>query len=314
MSLHNDTTLYFSADREERLDRFLARVLPEHSRTKLSKHIEDGGVLVDGKKRKPSFLLNPGMKVEVSPLPRPLPHLLKPVQMPIEVLYEDEYLLVVNKPAGISVHPSPTSEEPTLVQGLLARIHSLSSLGGSFRPGIVHRLDKDTSGLLLVAKNDFIHRALQEGIQQKRIQRIYRVWVRGSPPDKTFTLRSYLGRHPKHRQKRAVVTEHAPDARLAVTHCRVLQTIDSISESECTLETGRTHQIRVQLASAGLPVLGDTIYGVSYPGLDRMALHAWKLIFFHPVTKELIEITSSPPNYPFLCTKKHHAQNSGRDV
>ncbi|HWP31579.1 MAG TPA: RluA family pseudouridine synthase [Fimbriimonadales bacterium] len=306
-NLHKDETLYFSADREERLDRFLARVLPEHSRTKLTKHIEQGGVLVDGKKRKPSFLLQPGMTAQVSPLPKPSPHRLEPIPMPIDVLYEDEYLLVVNKPAGISVHPSPTSKEPTLVQGLLARIQSLSSLGGSFRPGIVHRLDKDTSGLLLVAKNDFIHRALQEAIQQKRIQRIYRVWVRGSPPNKSFTLRSYLGRHPKHRQKRAVVSEHAPDARLAITHCKVLQTIDSISELECTLETGRTHQIRVQLASAGFPVLGDPIYGVSYPGLDRMALHAWKLIFIHPVTKKRIEIESPLPDYPFLHKEKNHA-------
>jgi len=299
MSLHEDSILYFNADKKERLDRFLARVLPEHSRSKLTKHIESGGVLVDGVKRKASFLLRPGMKVHVSPLPKPHPHHLEPIRMPIEVLYEDEYLLVVNKPAGIAVHPSPTSREPTFVQGLLARIHSLSALGGEYRPGIVHRLDKDTSGLLLVAKSDFIHRALQEGIQQKTIQRIYRAWVRGIPPNQIFTLRSYIGRHPKHRQKRAVVSEHAPDARLALTHCRVLRTIGSISELECTLETGRTHQIRVQLASAGFPILGDTIYGVYYPGLDRMALHAWKLIFTHPFSKKHIEIESSLPSYPF---------------
>ncbi|MCH8274683.1 MAG: RluA family pseudouridine synthase [Armatimonadetes bacterium] len=293
-----------TADRTERLDRFLARSLPEHSRTRLAEHVAAGRVRVNGRPRKPGFRLEPGMTVSVEPIPdRPLQDL-APVEMPLDAVYEDRWLLVVNKPAGLAVHPSPTSRGPTLVHALLARSHSLSREGGAFRPGIVHRLDKGTSGLLLVAKTDAVHRALQTAIQQKRVRRIYRAWVRGRPEQEQFVIRCFLGRHPKHRKKRAVVSKAASDAREAVTRCRLIGSwrekgtgarAVAVSELECELETGRTHQVRVHLASVGLPVLGDPVYGVAHPGLEHPALHSARLEFKHPVTGLELLLEAPPP-------------------
>lgn len=291
----------YIADRVERLDRFLANLMPAYSRARLAHHIAIGGVRVDGKQRKASFRLQPGMRVDVTPVEAKPIQLLEPAPIPLNVRYEDEHLLVVNKPAGLAVHPSPTLEEPTLVHALLARQHPLSQSGGAYRPGIVHRLDKATSGLLLVAKTDFVHRALQHGIQEKAVRRIYRAIVRGEPPRQEFTIRSYLGRDPRNRKRQAVVEAGASGARLAITNCKVMQVFGPdrfdlpATEIECELETGRTHQIRVHLASVGLPILGDPLYGVKSKHFESQALHAFRLEFDHPMTGEHLCLISQPP-------------------
>ncbi len=301
----------FYADRRERLDRFLTRKLPQHSRSRLARHIAEGKVLVDGLPRKPSFQLERGMRVSVLPLEDKPPQTLLPVPVNFEVVYEDNYFLVINKPPGLLVHPSPTSREPTLVQGLLARGAPLSTGEAPYRPGIVHRLDKGTSGLLLVAKKDAVHRALQTALQAGRIRRWYCVWVEGEMKEKTKTIQTYLGRHPKNRMKRAVVPPTAPDARLAITHCEKMKewhiphpnrkrTV--ITQIHCRLQTGRTHQIRVHLAYAGLPVLGDALYGVPFPLLTRPALHSWQLHLEHPISGKPLNFEAPfPSDLQTLC-------------
>lgn len=288
-------SMRFIADKKQRLDAFLSEKVPDQSRSKLSKHIESGGAKVDGKQRKPSFILTVGSVVEVDEIPETTAHTLEPVDIPLEIVYEDDWLLVVDKPAGLSVHPSPTSNEPTLVHALLARQHALSTEGGDYRPGIVHRLDKGTSGLLLVAKNDKVHRQLQVDIQSKKVTRKYLALVRGKPNMEKFTIRSYLGRHPKFRKKFAVVPENAPGARLSITHCQLKRVISEkppICLLECVLETGRTHQIRVHLASIGLPILGDKEYGVQWEDFEHQALHAYQIELKHPVSGENLMLTS----------------------
>lgn len=284
-----------TADRTERLDRFLARVLPDQSRTRLAEHIADGRVLVAGEARKPSFRLKPGMEVLVEEIPeRPLPEL-RPEPISLEILYEDQQLLVVNKPAGLAVHPSPTSRHPTLAHALLAHSASLSTVGGEFRPGIVHRLDKDTSGAMLIAKTDSVHRKLQAQIQSRIAHRVYWAWVSGAPNEPIFTVRTFIGRHPKDRKRRAVVSAFAPDAREAITHCKLLLESEGISLLECSLETGRTHQIRVHLAHLRLPLLGDMVYGVAHPLVGRQALHARAISFVHPLSGESISLQAPLP-------------------
>lgn len=283
------------SDQVERLDRFLAQVMPDESRTRLSEHIASGGVRVDGVIRKASYRLRPGSVVEVASIPAREPPALAPWDFPLNVVYEDEWLLVVDKPAGLSVHPSGSSKEHTLVHALLARSHGLSTASGGFRPGIVHRLDKDTSGLLLVAKTDSAHRLLQRAIYDRKVNRIYWAWVRGRPRSDAFEIRSYLGRHPKDRKKQAVLPFGSSGARLAVTHCRLLCAVGDTSLIECKLETGRTHQIRVHLASVGLRLLGDTVYGVLDSRVTRQALHARYLSLQHPITKTSLSFTSEIP-------------------
>ncbi|MDQ2986024.1 MAG: RluA family pseudouridine synthase [Armatimonadota bacterium] len=288
--------MQFKADASERLDLFLVRMLPQESRSSVARAITAGEVTVDRILRKASYKLSVGEVVTFDPPAGAEPLGLKPSGRHIDVLFEDEYLLVVDKPSGLSTHPSPTSEEPTLVHALLSLSSPLSSEAGAYRPGIVHRLDKNTSGLLLVAKNDLVHRKLQAAIQRKEVVRAYWAWVRGVPKKKAFAVRSYIGRHPQDRKKHAVLSESTPGARLAVTNCSLVLSAQGISKLECLLQTGRTHQIRVHLAAVGLPILGDPTYGVAHEGLDRQALHAVRLEFAHPITGRSIVLTSSPPD------------------
>lgn len=286
----------FVADGTERLDVFLARAVPNQSRSRIAQLISGGHVLVDGRARKPSFKLEQGMLVSLQEPPKTAAPTPRRADAPaLEILFEDEHLLVVNKQAGVSVHPSPTSNEPTLTDGLLLYSHKLSTLGGDFRPGVVHRLDKDTSGALLVAKTDEVHRALQNAIQKREVKRAYYAWVPAKPDKDEFTIRCYIARHPKNRQKMAVVDENTTGARLAITHCKFIGGAQGVYVLECSLETGRTHQIRVHLASIGLPVIGDKVYGRSWPGLERQALHAARIEFTHPATGKRVEISAPIP-------------------
>lgn len=290
----------FVADRRERLDQLLVRHFPEASRSRLAAHARTGGVRVDGIERKPSYRVEPGEVVSVAPLLDSPPHDLDPVPLPLTVVFEDAHLLVLDKPAGLTVHPAATSKGPTLVQALLAHGVSLSAAGGAFRPGIVHRLDKDTSGLLLVAKSDRVHAALQRAIQERQVDRRYWAWVLGVPRETEFRVESHVGRHPRDRKKQAVLSQSAPGARLAITDCRLVSSgADpsgvTLSLVECKLSTGRTHQIRVHLASVGLPILGDRVYGASSELAPRQALHAYLLTFEHPVTLEAMSFVSPVP-------------------
>ena len=280
-----------------RLDVFLADKLPGESRSSVHRAVEEGRVKVDGAFRKVSYKLQGKEVIQFDENNiRPSSELMPSAAVPISVLYEDKHLLVVDKPAGIATHPSPTSRELTLVNALLMHTSELSLESGSIRPGIVHRLDKGTSGLLIVAKSDPIHRQLQLAIQHKEVQRKYLAWCRGVPKQDRFTIQSYLGRHPKDRKRQAVVASTAIDARSAITHCRLLTAEGGISQIECTLETGRTHQIRVHLASVGLPIVGDPTYGVAHPGLERSALHAFFLAFTHPISGESLRFKAPLPN------------------
>ena len=284
----------YVAEGKERLDRFLSRKLPDHSRSKIVKCIEDGSVLVEGEvATKSGFQLKPGWEVEIGEIPETAPHDMTPVPMDLEIVYEDEALLVVNKPRGLAVHPADSHTGPTLVHGLLARAHGLSEMGGSFRPGIVHRLDKETTGLMIVAKSDASHRELSEQIQARTVQRRYVALARGFPAHQRFTIDAPIGRHQGIPTRMTVKNT----GKAAVTHVRVIGVApaDKGSLLACRLETGRTHQIRVHLSHFGFPVLGDAIYAPDDWKSGPMHLHAAALKFVHPFSGEEIAVYAAPP-------------------
>ena len=280
----------FAADQEpQRIDSVLAAYDQIGSRTAAVKLIELGRVTVDGQIARKSTKLLPGQTVEVQPtVARELPAPEEPA-VAFEVVYDDEYLLVVDKPAGLVVHPAPGHETGTLSQALAG----VASGGSATRPGIVHRLDKETSGLLVVAKSDDVLRSLQASLQGRTITREYLALVRGVPQSASGTVEAPLGRDRRDRKKISLQTDRA---RSAVTHFSVEQEFAGASLLRLRLETGRTHQIRVHLAAIGLPVCGDIQYGEpgSY-GLERQFLHACRLAFQHPVTGEPIDIQSELP-------------------
>jgi 23S rRNA pseudouridine1911/1915/1917 synthase len=284
----------------------------------MKKLFEDGSVVCDGKRLKANARLKPGARVTVN-FPAPRPSEVLPEARDLEVLFEDEHLLVINKPADLTVHPSPTQLESTLVAALLHRGGALSQVGGPMRPGIVHRLDKDTSGLLVVAKTDRAHRGLAAEFadhgRSGSLERAYLALVWGAPPRPHGTIDAALGRHPASRTKMAVLKNKG---RPAVTHYQVLATFGRdhgkggpiASLLECRLETGRTHQVRVHLAHIGVPIIGDPLYGQGFKtkigllpeplrdklgSLHRQALHASRLGFAHPVTGTLLEFNSPLP-------------------
>lgn len=262
----------------ERLDRFLARELPAYSRGKLAAIIAEGAVSVDGVVRKPAFLLDEGMVVTIDRLPISAPHDLTPHDIPLRILHEDEHLLVVDKPRGLATHPSPTLREPTLVNALLHRGQALSSAGGAYRPGIVHRLDKETTGLLVVAKSDSVHERLAVQLRSKEAERRYLARLVGRPRDERFLVEAPITRDPRSRQRMAVVAR----GRHAVTHFKVVRDLDPGVLAVARLETGRTHQIRVHATFAGHPVVGDPVYGRAPHDVRPMQLHAALLSFVHP--------------------------------
>lgn len=281
-----------TAEYKERLDRFLVRHFPKHSRTKLVGFVQEHGVEVEGERvTKAGLELKPGWVVVVGEVPESPPQDLTPVEMELDVRYEDEYLLVVNKPRGLTVHPASSERGATLVHGLLARSHGLSSVGGDFRPGIVHRLDKETTGLMVVAKTDEAHHKLAEQVRAKSMQRRYLALVHGGFEQSRFTLDGSIGRHPGLPTLMAVIKKGRP----AITHVRALKSGDAGSLVCCRLETGRTHQIRVHLATFGHPVRGDRLYAKGDWSEGPMQLHAAGLGFKHPITGEDLRVFAEPP-------------------
>ena len=284
-------------DRGDRLDRWLAKQLPKISRSRLQKSIEKGNVRLNGlvcssKKIK----LKKGDRLCLT-IPPPQPLDLQPEAIPLDILYEDEHLVIINKAANLVVHPAPGHETGTLVQALLYHCQNLAGIGGVQRPGIVHRLDKDTTGAIVVAKTDFAHQHLQAQIKAKTARREYWGVVYGAPTKAEATINLPVGRHSVDRKKMAVVPIEK-GGREAVTHWQVLERLGNYSLMEFILGTGRTHQIRVHCSHSGHPIVGDPLYssgrsiGVNLTG---QALHARKLSLQHPVSGRLIEAIAPLP-------------------
>jgi 23S rRNA pseudouridine1911/1915/1917 synthase len=275
----------------ERVDRFLSRVDLWPSRAFVQKIIAAGGVSLKGKGLKASHRLEPGDELEIR-WEEPQPLRAAPEALAVPILYEDADLVVVDKPRGMVVHPAAGNYSGTLVNALLAHCRDLSGIGGVIRPGIVHRLDKDTSGVLVVAKNDLAHLDLTAQIRDRRMKRVYQTLVHGRPPE-SGRVEAPLGRHPVERKKMAVVATGKP----AVSNYRVLEYFDQYAFMEVRLETGRTHQIRVHLSYLGYPVVGDRVYGrKKEPApITGQALHAAMLGFVHPRTREYLEFSTPLP-------------------
>ncbi len=280
----------------ERIDALLARILPELSRSAAQRLLEEGRVLLGDTPVKKNYKCAAGEVFFVS-LPEAEDVPLVAQDIPLDAVYEDDDVIVVNKPRGMVVHPAPGHPDGTLVNALLFHCgDSLSGVGGEKRPGIVHRIDKDTSGLLIVAKNDFAHQALSAQLADRSLSRVYEAVVRGNLREDAGTVDRPIGRHPTDR-KRMAVTEK--NSRPAVTHWEVLARYRGYTHIRCRLETGRTHQIRVHLASLGHPLLGDFTYGAPSPekGLEGQCLHARELKFIHPRTGEPVHLETPLPAY-----------------
>jgi len=279
-------SFYFDKDKEERLDIFLTACLPEFSRSRLQGLIKDGFVRVDGAvATKPSRSLGLGAAVEVR-IPPPTPSRLVGEAFPLDILFENDDLLVVNKPAGMVVHPSPGHETGTLVHAVLGHIPGLEGIGGEERPGVVHRLDKDTSGLILLAKNERAHRWLQDQFRLRKVEKTYLALVDGAPPTPTGRVEAPVGRDPAHRKKMAVLPPGK--GREAASEYRTLERFKAHALLEVHPLTGRTHQIRLHLAFLGCPIVGDRVYGRKKPSLEigRHFLHAFRLRIQLPGEKE----------------------------
>ena len=290
-----------------RLDLFLRTHCPQHSRSSIQALIKAGAIRVNGQKTRPAYLVQPGDEIAIElPAPESLAACAEP--LPLSIEYEDDDLLVVNKAAGMTVHPAPGATRGTLVNALLHHCRDLSGINGTLRPGIVHRLDKETSGLLVVAKRDTAHRALAARLQAHQVERHYLALVWGVLREESSRIEAPIGRHPKNRKKMAVVE----GGRDAATNFSVIERCPFATSVECQLETGRTHQIRVHLAHIGHPVFGDPVYGGRDQArgirpeyrrqanwmlslIKRQALHAQKLRFAHPTTGEMMEFTAPLP-------------------
>ena len=279
-----------------RLDVFLSETLEGMSRSAVQKLLESGAVTLAGKPLRKQDKTQAGAVYQVI-LPEVKEVSIEPRDLPLDVVWEDADVLVLNKPKGMVVHPAPGHWDDTLVNALMFHCrNSLSGINGELRPGIVHRIDKDTSGLLIVAKNDFAHQALAAQLQDHSLSRTYEAIVKGGFQEDEGTVDAPIGRHPVDRKKMAVTERNS---RSAVTHWRVLERMGQYTLVECRLETGRTHQIRVHMAHIRHPILGDTVYGSPKPelGQDSQCLHARALSFRHPRTGEKITVTCPRPEY-----------------
>jgi 23S rRNA pseudouridine1911/1915/1917 synthase len=279
-----------------RIDVFLSSAIPETSRSAAQRLLSGGFVTCGGKPVPKSRRVSPGETFEVV-LPEPETAAATPQDIPLEVVYEDGDVIVVNKPRGMVVHPAPGHADGTLVNALLYHCgDSLSGIGGAIRPGIVHRIDKDTSGLVIAAKNDAAHKALSAQLSDRSLSRVYEAVVRGNVREDGGRVDAPIGRHPTDRKKQAVTEKNS---RNAVTRFEVLTRFGDYTHVRCALETGRTHQIRVHMAHLGHPILGDTVYGKKTPELGQsvQCLHARTLKFLHPRTGLPLALTTELPEY-----------------
>ncbi|MCT4594911.1 MAG: RluA family pseudouridine synthase [Anaeromicrobium sp.] len=283
-------------DSKKRLDAYISSKLENESRNYIQKLIQDGNVSVGGKvETSKKYKVKGGDSIEVS-IPEPEILKVEAQDIPIEIVYEDDQVVVVNKPRDMVVHPAPGHKDGTLVNALLYHCEYLSSINGIIRPGIVHRIDKDTSGLLMVAKNNFSHNFLAEQLKDHSITRKYMAIVHGNIKENRGTIEAPIGRHPVDRLKRWVVTKNSKHA---ITHFKVVERFGDYTLIEAQLETGRTHQIRVHMAYIKHPLIGDPLYGVKKEKINIVgqALHAKTLGFIHPKTKEYLEFDSQLPEY-----------------
>ena len=277
-----------AADAGSRVDAWLAAQLENLTRSAAQRLLEEGRVLQAGKALAKNYRLTGTETLTVS-LPDPEPIDAAPQNIPLDIVYEDGDVIVINKPKGLVVHPAPGHPDGTLVNALLYHCHgSLSGVGGALRPGIVHRIDRDTSGLIIAAKNDFAHQALALQLQDHSLARTYECIVIGGLRENAGTVNAPIGRHPTDRKKMAVL----PNGRPAITNWEVLEYLSGHTHLRCRLETPRTHQIRVLMACLGHPILGDTVYGTKkpVPGLQGQCLHAAGLRFIHPRTGDAVEL------------------------
>jgi 23S rRNA pseudouridine1911/1915/1917 synthase len=279
-----------TADGDARLDKYVCAQVPELSRTQVQKLIAAGNITVNGQKAKPGHRLSPGDRIDINIPPTP-PQELKPEAIPLKIIYEDDDLLAVDKPAGLAVHPAPGHPAHTLVNAILAHFPHLADIGDWLRPGVVHRLDKDTSGVMLVAKNQAAQANLSKQFKSHSVTKAYLALVKGKLEPENGIIEADIGRDPRNRKKMAVVAQ----GREARTEYRVIKYIGGYTLLEVMPETGRTHQIRVHLAAIGFPVVGDKVYGVKSPHLSRQFLHASRLGFRLPSTGKYVEFESELP-------------------
>ncbi len=283
------------SEKAERLDYFVALSCKDLSRSYVKKLIQDGLILVNGKKLKSSYKVQNGDMIEVQ-IPEPKKIEAVAEDIAIDIVYEDDDLVIVNKPQDMVVHPAFGNLSGTLVNSLLFNISNLSSINGFIRPGIVHRLDKDTSGLIMVAKNNVSHRNLSDSLKKRDVKRVYRALVHGRVKSDIGTIDAPIGRHPVNRKKMAVTDRNSKAAR---THYTVIDRYEDYTLLELELESGRTHQIRVHMSYIHHPVVGDPVYSNSKNkfGLDKQMLHAYKIGFDHPKTGEYLEFIQEVPEY-----------------
>ena len=282
----------------DRLDVFLSANIPELTRSAVQKLLEAGNITLDGVPVKKNHRTSPG-EVYIILQDEPDVSVMEKQNIPLDIIFEDSDVIVVNKPRGMVVHPAPGHSTGTLVNALLHHSkESLSGIGGVIRPGIVHRLDKDTSGLIIAAKNDKAHISLASQLSSRTLTREYHTIVCGNVKNDDGCIDAPIGRHPADRKKQAVTEKNS---RSAVTYYKVLERFNKYTHLNCRLETGRTHQIRVHLAYIGFPVLGDTVYGRKKPelGMSSQCLHAQRLCFTHPSTRERIDLYTDLPDYFF---------------
>ena len=276
-----------------RLDKYVSEQYPQLSRTQVQKLIGDGYITVNNRDARAGLKLNTGDRLTIN-IPPPTPRPLLPEAIPLTIVYEDDDLLVVDKPTGLTVHPAPGHPNHTLVNAILSHLSSLPDIGDSLRPGIVHRLDKDTSGLMLVARNSTAHLNLATQFKARSVVKAYLALVKGRLTPEDGIIESPIGRDRSHRERMAVVAEDK--GREARTHYHVVKYIDNYTLLEVRPETGRTHQIRVHLAAIGYTVMGDKVYGMKSPYLSRQFLHASYLGFHLPSGGEYVEFTSDLPS------------------
>mgnify|MGYP002600453006 FL=1 len=282
-------------DKGKRLDIYIAENFNELSRTMIKKLIESNNVLVNDKSEKVSYKVQANDNISID-IPEAKETKLKAQEIPLDIIYEDSDIIVVNKPKGMVVHPANGNPDGTLVNAILSICkNSLSGIGGELRPGIVHRLDKDTSGLIIVAKNDKAHINMSEQIKERNVKKTYIALVRGNVPEEEATINMPIGRSTKDRKKMAVTK----NGKQAITHFKVLKRYSKYTLLEIKIETGRTHQIRVHMAEIGYPVVGDAVYsnGKNEFGIEGQMLHAYKLEFMHPITNKHMELTAPLPQY-----------------